>query len=164
MRAQGGAIFNNAGNRIQRADLGARGVFYRVQVGPFASARDAGQFCAQLKARGMDCFLAPPETARAGDTARNAAPARPAAKPAEKPKAASVPPASPPVAAAPPKTSPPPAERAAPEKPKDTVTAKPDSPPATPAAKNDPKPPANASAEKPDAPMSTAPGLPGVLD
>jgi len=169
LRAQGGAIFNNAGNRIQRADLGARGVFYRVQVGPFSSAREAGQFCAQLKGRSIDCFLAPPETARAGDTARVTRPAaKPAEKPAEKPKSASVPPATPPVAAVPPKTTPPvaapPAKAEPTEKPKDTASRKPDATPATPAARPETKPPSNASAEKPDAPVSTAPGLPGVLD
>lgn len=165
LRAQGGAIFNNAGNRIQRADLGARGVFYRVQVGPFASAREAGQFCAQLKGRSIDCFLAPPEMARAGDPARVTRPAAKAAdRPAEKPKSASVPPASPPVAAVPPKTTPPiaapPAKAEPVEKPKDTAPKKPDAP----AARPETKPPANASAEKPEAPVSTAPGLPGVLD
>lgn len=172
MRAQGGGIFNNAGNRIQRADLGSRGVFYRVQVGPFASAREAGQFCAQLKTRQIDCFLAPPETARGGDTARATPAARPAAKPADpKPKAAA---AAPPAAApapAPPKAiatpaAPPPAKAEPAEKPKNTAsTKKPDAPAAPPAAKPDTKPPTNnASAEKPDAPISTAPGLPGVLD
>jgi cell division septation protein DedD len=41
---------------IQRADLGDRGVYYRVRVGPFASA-DAQRLCDALKGAGGDCVL-----------------------------------------------------------------------------------------------------------
>jgi len=45
---------------IQRADLGERGVYYRVRVGPMASAAAAGQVCEQLKAAGLpDCLVRP---------------------------------------------------------------------------------------------------------
>lgn len=43
---------------IQRADLGARGTFYRVRVGPTASRDEAVRFCESLKAAGADCFVA----------------------------------------------------------------------------------------------------------
>ena len=43
---------------IQRADLGARGTFYRVRVGPAASRSEAVQFCESLKSQGADCFVA----------------------------------------------------------------------------------------------------------
>ncbi len=43
---------------IQRADLGDRGIYYRVRVGPFASANAQG-LCAQLKSAGGNCILAP---------------------------------------------------------------------------------------------------------
>jgi hypothetical protein len=43
---------------IQRADLGARGVYYRVRVGPF-TAPDAQKVCDALKGAGGDCILAP---------------------------------------------------------------------------------------------------------
>lgn len=43
---------------IQRADLGSRGTYYRVRVGPFANA-DAQQLCSTLKGAGGDCILAP---------------------------------------------------------------------------------------------------------
>jgi hypothetical protein len=43
---------------IQRADLGARGVYYRVRVGPFAGG-DAQKVCDALKGAGGDCILAP---------------------------------------------------------------------------------------------------------
>jgi hypothetical protein len=42
---------------LQRADLGARGVYYRVRVGPFAPA-DAQKVCDALKGAGGDCILA----------------------------------------------------------------------------------------------------------
>ena len=41
---------------IQRADLGDRGTYYRVRVGPLASA-DAQSLCAELKSAGGDCIL-----------------------------------------------------------------------------------------------------------
>jgi hypothetical protein len=42
---------------IRRADLGAKGVFYRTMVGPFPSAQEAAQFCANLKAAGASCVV-----------------------------------------------------------------------------------------------------------
>jgi cell division septation protein DedD len=42
---------------IRRADLGSKGVFYRTMVGPFASAQEAGQFCANYKAAGGQCVV-----------------------------------------------------------------------------------------------------------
>jgi len=42
---------------IRRADLGAKGVFYRAVVGPFANSGDAGHFCSSLKAAGGQCIV-----------------------------------------------------------------------------------------------------------
>jgi sporulation related protein len=42
---------------IRRADLGSKGIFYRTMVGPFASAHEAGQFCANYKAAGGQCVV-----------------------------------------------------------------------------------------------------------
>jgi cell division septation protein DedD len=42
---------------VRRADLGARGTYYRAMVGPFASASEAGQLCSQLKAAGGQCII-----------------------------------------------------------------------------------------------------------
>jgi hypothetical protein len=181
------AVVANAGNRIQRADLGARGVYYRIQIGPFASQGEAGQFCARLRARTVECFLAPPERATASVRPPEEAPAKPSmtapqpkavakpaepkpvAKPAEvkpvakpaEPKAAAKPLAAKPLAK-PAEAKPAPAERpreaaAIPKNPEAEA-------PALPEQRPEPKRPRNASAEKPDAPLSTAPGLPGVLD
>lgn len=43
---------------IQRADLGDRGVYYRVRVGPMSTADAASELCNQLKAAGLsDCLV-----------------------------------------------------------------------------------------------------------
>jgi hypothetical protein len=42
---------------IRRADLGARGTFFRATVGPFNTADVAGEFCARLKAAGGMCAV-----------------------------------------------------------------------------------------------------------
>jgi hypothetical protein len=42
---------------VQRADLGAKGIYYRAVVGPFASAGEADQFCGSLKAAGGECSI-----------------------------------------------------------------------------------------------------------
>jgi cell division septation protein DedD len=44
----------------ERADLGDRGVYYRIQVGPVADAAQAERVCAQLRQRGQGCILAKP--------------------------------------------------------------------------------------------------------
>lgn len=45
---------------ISRADLGARGVFYRIQAGPFADAADAGRRCDELHGRSLGCIIVRP--------------------------------------------------------------------------------------------------------
>lgn len=51
---------NQLGSRepiIRRADLGAKGVYYRALVGPFASADQAAALCSSLKAAGGSCLV-----------------------------------------------------------------------------------------------------------
>ncbi|HEY1962481.1 MAG TPA: SPOR domain-containing protein [Rhizomicrobium sp.] len=43
---------------IHRAELGAKGTWYRLRVGPFASLSEANAACARLKASGGNCFPA----------------------------------------------------------------------------------------------------------
>lgn len=43
---------------IEKADLGAKGVYYRLKVGSFANKGDADNLCAQLKKSGGSCFVA----------------------------------------------------------------------------------------------------------
>lgn len=42
---------------VERADLGDRGIYYRVGVGPLKSQGDANSLCAKLKSAGLDCFV-----------------------------------------------------------------------------------------------------------
>ena len=42
---------------IRRADLGAKGTYYRALVGPFASAEEAAGLCSGLKAAGGNCIV-----------------------------------------------------------------------------------------------------------
>jgi hypothetical protein len=42
---------------IRRVDLGAKGVYYRAMVGPFASSDEASQLCSELKAAGGQCLI-----------------------------------------------------------------------------------------------------------
>jgi hypothetical protein len=42
---------------IRRADLGDKGVYYRAQIGGFASAAEATNFCDSLKASGGQCIV-----------------------------------------------------------------------------------------------------------
>jgi cell division protein FtsN len=50
-------LFRGAGKHIQRADLGAKGVFYRLRVGGFAEKSEATAFCDALKATGDNCIV-----------------------------------------------------------------------------------------------------------
>src|SRR5262249_18391204 len=51
------SILGSLDPNIQRVDLGDKGVYFRVRVGPFASA-DAQKICGSLKAAGGDCLIA----------------------------------------------------------------------------------------------------------
>ena len=42
---------------IRRAVLGAKGTYYRVFVGPFASVEEAARWCSKLKAAGGNCIV-----------------------------------------------------------------------------------------------------------
>jgi hypothetical protein len=51
---------NQLGGReaiVRRADLGAKGTYYRALVGPFASAEEAASMCSALKAAGGNCLV-----------------------------------------------------------------------------------------------------------
>jgi len=42
---------------IQRADLGEKGTYYRVRIGPMTRRADAVRLCERLKAAGGSCFV-----------------------------------------------------------------------------------------------------------
>ncbi|MEM9573121.1 MAG: SPOR domain-containing protein [Pseudomonadota bacterium] len=50
-------LFYGATLDVQRADLGSKGVFYRLRVGSFADREAAKGFCADVKATGKDCMV-----------------------------------------------------------------------------------------------------------
>ncbi|MBX6323556.1 MAG: SPOR domain-containing protein, partial [Rhodospirillaceae bacterium] len=45
---------------VERADLGAKGVFFRLQAGPLASRDEAAALCSRLKQRGQPCIVVAP--------------------------------------------------------------------------------------------------------
>ena len=42
---------------VRRTDLGAKGIYYRAMVGPFASLEKAAGMCRTLKALGGNCLI-----------------------------------------------------------------------------------------------------------
>lgn len=50
-------LLQGAEKRVQRADLGSRGIFYRLRVGAFATRDNANEFCEALKTTGNDCIV-----------------------------------------------------------------------------------------------------------
>ena len=50
-------LYRGADKRIQRADLGAKGVFYRLRIGAFTEKSEASAFCDALKAEGENCIV-----------------------------------------------------------------------------------------------------------
>ncbi len=42
---------------VRKADLGAKGIYYRTMVGPFANANEAAELCSSLKAAGGQCLI-----------------------------------------------------------------------------------------------------------
>ncbi len=57
MQGKLGAFLDGKGKDVEVADLGPKGTYYRLRVGPFASADDAKTYCAGLKERGTDCLI-----------------------------------------------------------------------------------------------------------
>jgi cell division protein FtsN len=52
------AIAGSYPESIKQVDLGAKGTWYRLRIGGFASKDAAAAFCAKLKASGGDCIPA----------------------------------------------------------------------------------------------------------
>lgn len=57
MQANMGDFLEGKSEDIERADLGDRGVYHRLRIGPFATSAAASEYCAGLKARGQDCLI-----------------------------------------------------------------------------------------------------------
>jgi len=52
-----GPILGSLEPNIERADLGDRGIYYRVRVGPWGERAEAVQVCEALQAAGGDCYV-----------------------------------------------------------------------------------------------------------
>jgi cell division septation protein DedD len=50
-------LFAAAALDVERADLGARGVYYRVRAGYFADRANATMFCDRIRQMGQDCIV-----------------------------------------------------------------------------------------------------------
>ena len=59
-KARYGAAAGEIAQDVQKADLGAKGIWYRLRVGPYTDKVAAGAACAKLKAQGATCILAAP--------------------------------------------------------------------------------------------------------
>ncbi len=57
MQQRYASVLGNLDPNIQEADLGTKGIYYRVRVGPWSSRDDAIQVCESLKAAGGTCFV-----------------------------------------------------------------------------------------------------------
>lgn len=51
------SVFGGMAPDIAKADLGAKGVYYRVRVGPMSTRDKAVSFCEKLRAAGGDCIV-----------------------------------------------------------------------------------------------------------
>jgi hypothetical protein len=50
-------LFGAAELDVERADLGTRGIYYRVRAGYFADRANATLFCDRVKQMGQDCIV-----------------------------------------------------------------------------------------------------------
>lgn len=53
-------LLGNISPNVQMADLGSKGVWYRVRVGPIGEQASAVNFCNKLKSEGADCIVREP--------------------------------------------------------------------------------------------------------
>lgn len=52
-----GDFLSGKAPHVERADLGERGVYHRLRIGPFRTSDDAKTYCSGLKERGQDCLV-----------------------------------------------------------------------------------------------------------
>jgi hypothetical protein len=55
IKSRWNALFRGETLQIQRADLGSKGIYYRVRL-PASTLQDATEICASIKANGGECF------------------------------------------------------------------------------------------------------------
>jgi cell division septation protein DedD len=59
-KARHAEVAGSLAEDVKRVDLGAKGIWYRLRVGPFSDKGAAAAACERLKAQGGTCFLAAP--------------------------------------------------------------------------------------------------------
>jgi hypothetical protein len=59
-KARHAGVAGTLAEDVQRVDLGAKGIWYRLRMGPFSDKTAAIAACEKLKAEGATCFLAAP--------------------------------------------------------------------------------------------------------
>jgi cell division septation protein DedD len=59
-KARHTSVVGKLSDDVQKADLGAKGTWYRLRVGPFVDKTSANTACDQLRAEGATCFVAAP--------------------------------------------------------------------------------------------------------
>lgn len=57
MSSRAPGLFGAAHMDIERADLGAQGVFYRLRAGYFSDRANATRFCERVRQMGQDCIV-----------------------------------------------------------------------------------------------------------
>lgn len=60
IQAKNGDVLGGLNGSVARADLGDRGVFYRLRVGPIASEAQARSICSTLAGRSVSCLIIRP--------------------------------------------------------------------------------------------------------
>lgn len=60
IQAKNGDVLGGMSSSVARADLGDRGVFYRLRVGPIASEAKAQSLCSALASRNVSCLIIRP--------------------------------------------------------------------------------------------------------
>ncbi len=56
MQSKLGSVIGDKTFHIEEADLGSKGVYHRLRIGPFTSSDSASSYCATLKQNGQDCL------------------------------------------------------------------------------------------------------------
>lgn len=57
MSSRAPGLFGSAHMDVERADLGAQGVFYRLRAGYFSDRANATRFCERVRQMGQDCIV-----------------------------------------------------------------------------------------------------------
>jgi len=57
LRAKNAELLGDMTLNVEEANLGDRGTFYRIQIGPFPNEATAQDMCLQIKAQRLDCLV-----------------------------------------------------------------------------------------------------------